>query len=173
MNTVVALFYHFSNAEWAVDVLEDYGVEQDRISVVASDKYSKPSMAVNSGFVTGAATGGLVGLLAGLSTLVIPGIGPLVATGNLANALFTTVAETTIIGASLGAAAGGLLGILVDLGFTQGDAKFYADSVKRGGILVAVETDLQDEYRIRAVLRGAGAVDLNTHTRRPNLVVVK
>lgn len=173
MNIVVALFYHFSNAEWAIDVLADYGVEHERISVVASDKYSKPNMAVSSGLATGAAAGGLVGLLAGLSAFVIPGIGSVVATGTLANALLTTIAETILIGAGLGATAGGLLGVLIDLGFTEGDAKFYSDSVKRGGILVAVETDLQDEYRIRAVLRGAGAVDLNTHTRRPNFVVVK
>jgi uncharacterized membrane protein len=173
MSTVVALFYHFSNAEWAVDVLEDYGVEHERISVIASDKYSKPNMAVGSSMATGAAAGGLVGLLAGLTAFMLPGIGLVVATGSFANALFLMVAETTIIGAGLGAATGGLLGLLVDLGLSEGDAKFYAESVKRGGILVTVETDLQDEYRIRAVLRGAGAMDLNTHTQRPDLVFVK
>ena len=38
MNKVVGLFNHYENAEWALEILEHYGIDDDRISVVALDK---------------------------------------------------------------------------------------------------------------------------------------
>ena len=57
MNTVVGLFDHYKNADWASEVLQNYDVNSDRISIVALDK-----AAIEHGQ---AATDGLVGLLAG------------------------------------------------------------------------------------------------------------
>jgi uncharacterized membrane protein len=165
-NTVVGLFDYYSNADKAVQALKDYGVDGNRISVVARDNQttSQDSAAVTgvaAGAATGAATGGLVGLLAGLSALIIPGIGPVIATGTLASALATTLGMTAI-GAGVGAATGGLLGTLIDLGFPREDAEFYAEGVKRGGILVSVQTSPEEAEEISEILRGAGAVDRET-----------
>jgi uncharacterized membrane protein len=79
----------------------------------------------------------------------------------VASALFTTLGSTAV-GVGFGAATGGLLGALIDLGFSEEDAVFYAEGVKRGGILVYVETDPGEENKIKAILRGAGAIDRNS-----------
>jgi hypothetical protein len=161
--TVVGLFDYYSNLEWAIEVLENYGVDSDRISVVACDK---EAMELGMAASAGIAPKGLVGLLlAGPSVFafVIPGIGPVIATGTLASTLFTTLG-TTALGARFGGAASGLLGALVDLGFSREVAESYVEGVKQGGILISVQTDLQNEYRIQAILRGSGALDIRCQT---------
>jgi hypothetical protein len=163
-NTVVGLFDYYANADRAVQALQDYGVDRNRISVVTRDNDEIKGNAAGAGAATGAAAGGLVGLLAGLSTLIIPGIGPVVATGTIASTLATTLGMTAV-GAGIGAATGGLLGALIDLGFSQEDAEFYAEGVKRGGFLVSVQADPEDEDQISDILRGAGAVDMDTRRR--------
>jgi len=161
-NTVVGLFDYYGNADAAVKALQDYGVDDDHISVVARDKdLIEPKNAGQKGAATGAVAGGLVGLMAGLSTLIIPGIGPVLATGTLANTLVATFGLTAV-GATLGATTGSLLGTFVDLGFGEKDAEFYAEGVKRGGIVVAVEANPGDENDISGILHRAGAVDMTT-----------
>ena len=56
--------------------------------------------------------------------LAIPGLGPVVAAGWLAS---------TLVGAGIGAAAGGLTGSLTDVGVSHEDAYAYAEGVRRGG----------------------------------------
>lgn len=101
MNTVSGLFDRYSDAEWALEVLGLYGVDNDQISVVARGSQS-------------------VSLTAAVEQFV-------------------------------------------EMGFTGEDAQFYAEGVKRGDFLVSVEIGLQDEYLVRGILRGAGAVDMNTY----------
>ena len=78
----------------------------------------------------------------------------MLAIGNLAVKLFTT------LDAIVTADAGGLLATLVDSGISEEEAEFYVESVKRGSILVSVETDEEDE--ISDILQGAGTVDMET-----------
>ena len=163
MKTLVGLFDQYSDAEQAVHVLEEYGVDRSRISLVQreGEKVVDDNMNAGKGAAAGAATGGVVGLLAGLSAIVIPGIGPVLATGAIASALATTLGMTAI-GAGVGAAAGGLLGALVDLGLPHEEASFYAEGVKRGGVLLTVDADSDQEERIKEILVSAGAVDMDT-----------
>lgn len=164
-NTVVGLFDYYSNADGAVHALQNYGVDRNRISVVTRDNDAiERGTAGEKGAATGAVAGGLVGLLAGLSTILIPGIGPVIATGTLASILIASLGMT-VVGAGFGAATGGLLGAFVDLGFSETDAEFYAEGVKRGGILVSVEADTENEDEVRDILRTAGAVDLDTRRK--------
>jgi hypothetical protein len=76
----------------------------------------------------------------GLGALTIPGLGPVLAAGPLAIAL------STLLGAGVGAAAGGvtggLLGALIGLGIPEEEAEYYAEGVRRGGVLVT--TQVQD-----------------------------
>jgi len=81
----------------------------------------------------GAAIGGILGLLAGLGALAIPGVGPILAAGPIA-ALF----GGGIVGGAAGIAAGGFIGALVSLGVDPAAAKRFAEHVKSGGTLVAV-----------------------------------
>jgi uncharacterized membrane protein len=81
----------------------------------------------------------------------IPGIGPLIAAGPLAGA---------IGGLSVGAGAGGLIGLLKDHGVSDEEADFYAEGVRRGGALVTVQYGAEDEEkRAREILQKHGAIE--------------
>jgi hypothetical protein len=166
MKTVIGLYDHYSQAEMAVRALEEYGYDNSRVNMVsrANTMDNQEDPIVGKGVATGAATGGLVGLLSGLSALVIPGIGPVIATGTIAAALGTTLGMTAL-GAGVGAAAGGLIGALLDMGISREDASFYAEGVKRGGVLVSMDTDSANAGNIRNILKDAGAVDVNTRRK--------
>jgi len=83
------------------------------------------------GAATGGLTGGIVGAIIGGLTLVgsvlLPGVGLLVA-GPLVGA---------IAGGAVGTAAGGLVGGLVGMGIPENEARYYQDSIQqRGNVLV-------------------------------------
>jgi hypothetical protein len=166
--TVVGYFDQYTQAQAAVRELLDAGFSRNDISLVASDssgEYAKsatPSSAdadeINftaAGASSGAVVGGLGGLLVGLGALAIPGVGPVIAAGPIALAL---------LGA--GAAAGGLIGILMDVGIPENEAQYYAEGLRRGGAVVTVDTPagiLID--RASNILERNGAIDIE---RRAN-----
>jgi uncharacterized protein (TIGR02271 family) len=101
----------------------------------------------------GAAVGGVLGLVAGLTSLAIPGLGPIIAAGPIAAAL---------AGAGIGAVAGGVIGALTKQGVPEEDAHYYAEGVKRGGTLITVRAD--DDTMADCVARTMkkhGAVDID------------
>jgi hypothetical protein len=82
------------------------------------------------GAAAGALTGGVIGGLVGLiSSLLIPGIGPLLVGGVLAS---------TLLGMGVGAATGGLIGALVGMGVPEEDAKYFDAGLREGRTLVTV-----------------------------------
>jgi len=143
MNTVVALYDSIEQAKQAVQALKNAGYNSTDISFVANDTTGEYAQDLTTNTADGAATGatagaiigGIGGLLVGIGALVIPGIGPVLAAGPLA------AAATTLLGAGIGAAAGGLLGALVDLGIPEEEAGYYAEGVRRGGALVTAHVD--------------------------------
>jgi hypothetical protein len=82
--------------------------------------------------------GGAVGLAAGVIAAVLPGIGALIVAGPLSMA---------IGGMSVGAAAGGIVGLLKDHGISGEEAELYAKGVKRGGALVTVQTNSEEREK--------------------------
>ena len=167
MKTVVGLFEYYQDAERAVNQLSSRGFGKTDISVAARDRVLQERVvggkdqavaeSAGAGAVGGTAVGGIAGLLVGIGALAIPGIGPVIAAGTLGTALATTAA-----GAGIGAAAGGLIGALVGLGIPEEDAQFYAEGVKRGGVLVTVQTTDDRASEALNILRQANAVDVNT-----------
>ena len=109
-----------------------------------------------SGAATGAVTGGVIGGVAGLAlaftSLTIPVFGPIIAAGPIV---------ATLTGAGVGAVAGGLIGGLTDLGVSEEHAKYYAESVRRGGALVTVRTDDARADEVTRVMQRHGAIDIN------------
>ncbi|RZM17722.1 MAG: hypothetical protein EOP67_62010, partial [Sphingomonas sp.] len=89
--TVTRLFDDYADATAAMHDLERLGVPHDAISIVANNAdgaHGDGSTTlgdvddhgdVSRGVSTGAAVGGVGGLLAGLGLLAIPGLGPIVA----------------------------------------------------------------------------------------------
>ena len=169
MKTVVGLFENYEDADRAVSELSARGFGRNEISVAARDNAIRDRLARTSsgeravaesagaGAIGGATIGGLGGLLVGLGALAIPGVGPVIAAGTLA-----TVLGTTAAGAGIGAAAGGLIGALVGLGIPEEDATFYAEGVKRGGVLVTVQANDNRASEALNILRSANAVDVDT-----------
>ncbi len=155
----VGLFSNYKGANKAVTkLIDEIGYEADDISIfgreVEISEYTtntKNTEDVSDGAATGAAIGGIGGLLAGIGAITIPGIGPVITAGTLAAALGAT---------ALGAAGGGIIGALVDAGIPDDDAQYYAEGVKRGGILVAVKANGNTD-EINEIFRKSGAVDID------------
>jgi len=125
------------------DVIRDRDVARDRVPDDASG--------AATGAVTGGVVGGAAGLAASLMGLAIPGIGPIIAAGPIV---------ATLSGAGVGAVAGGLIGGLTDMGVSESDAEYYAESVRRGGALVTVRTDDSRAERAADIMRDHGAIDI-------------
>ena len=134
--TVSKLFDSNSQAQRAVEALEQAGFSSSEVSLISryrdDNTLADDASGATKGAVTGAAIGGGTGLLTALGVIAIPGIGPLVAAGVLA---------TTLVGAASGSVVGGLIGALTDYGVSEEDAHVYSEAVRRGSSLVTVRTD--------------------------------
>lgn len=109
-----------------------------------------------TGTVAGSSAGAVLGGLAGLMALAIPGIGPLVALGPLAAALSGAVA---------GGALGGLVGSFVGLGAPKEHAERYEAAVRSGNLFMSVKTpDPQAAERAEQILVERGAQQVSTYT---------
>lgn len=162
--TITALFDTYESAADAVRKLEAQGVSHGDISIVSNDSgHSRyydtagtgdgdHASGTGTGASLGTLLGGGAGLLAGLGMLAIPGLGPVVAAGWLAS---------TLVGAGVGAAAGGVVGSLTDAGVSHEDAHLYAEGIRRGGTLVTVRASDTMVDRVTDVLDVDGTVDLD------------
>ena len=134
---VVALFEERSEAEDAIRDLKNAGFTNEQIGVATQGRIEAgeaPSegsaVGLAEGAAAGALTGGVIGGLVGLvSSLLIPGVGPLVVGGILASAL---------MGMGVGAATGGLIGALVGMGVPEEDARYFDAGLREGRTLVTV-----------------------------------
>ena len=90
---VFGIFSTRMQAEICVDTLKKNGFMQDDISVLmsspdstrelATEKNTKAPEGATTGATAGGVIGGTLGLLAGIGSLAIPGVGPLIAQGQL------------------------------------------------------------------------------------------
>lgn len=177
--TVVAIYDNFQMANDAVRELVDSGFPRDNISIIANNQRGEFGNTSSSTTTTrqadnvadetgagagvgagiGAAIGGIGGLLVGLGALTIPGIGPVIAAGPLAVALSTLTGAG--VGAVAGGVTGGLLGALVGLGVPEEEAGYYAEGVRRGGVLVTVQADDYNTDQITSILNRHDPIDIN------------
>lgn len=181
--TVVAIYDSFHTANEAVRDLVDGGFPRDNISIVANNTsgefgYNQSEVAQDKAETTaeesgagagvgagiGAAIGGIGGLLIGLGALTIPGIGPVIAAGPLAVALSTLTGAG--VGAVAGGVTGGLLGALIGLGVPEEEAQYYAEGVRRGGVLVTVQAEEYNTEQIMEILNRHNPMDLNQQVEK-------
>ncbi len=161
MKTIVGLFDDYAQAKSAAVELERMGLSHNDISVLANNESGAHGAntpvehgaghAVTHDAGVGAEIGGVLGLLAGLSLFVIPGLGFIAGAGWLAGML---------TGAGVGAVAGGLVGALTHVGVPTTDAAYYNEGVRRGGTLIAVRADDASVNSIAQVLGAHGAVNI-------------
>lgn len=167
--TITRLFDDYADATAALADLERLGVPHDSISIVANNADGAHGDArstlgdvndhgdVSRGVSTGAALGGVGGLLAGLGLLAIPGLGPIVAAGWLAS-----TAVGAGIGAAGGAATGTIVGALKEAGHSDDEANVYSEGVRRGGTLLSARVDDALVADAEAVLDRNRSVDATT-----------
>ena len=162
----IGVFSHHRDAEAAIRELRDAGISMDHVSIIGknadhnvgdrvggvntNDRLhdNKADDGAKAGALTGGALGGLGGLLVGLGTLAIPGVGPVLLGGAAATAL-----ATALTGGAIGAAAGGITGALVGLGIPEKNAKVYNDRINRGDYLVIVDGTDAEVHRAEEILR--------------------
>lgn len=138
-NAVFGIFESRIDIENCVDRLKIAGFNSTDISVLLPDSHGNQNFAhekgtkapegVSTGATGGLALGGVLGWLAGVGALAIPGVGPLVAAGPILAA---------ITGAGVGGALGGITGGLIGMGIPEYEAKRYETFVKDGGFLMSV-----------------------------------
>ena len=162
-NTAVfGIYKTLAGADRGVNTLCNAGFLPEDVSVLAPDnettrqfaheKNTKAPEGATTGAVTGGIVGGAIGLLAGIGSLAIPGVGPLIAAGPIV---------ALLAGAGAGGAAGTLLGALIGMGIPEYEAKRYEGRVKDGGILVSVHcSTAEDIDRAKDLLKGTGAEDV-------------
>jgi hypothetical protein len=149
------IYPSMSAVHTGAEALKARGFRQTDISLLYSDRSGSKEFAHEAqtqapeGEAAGAAGGGLLGYLAGIGALTVPGIGPLLAAGPL-------VASLAGVGAAN--AAGGLIGALAGLGIPEYEAKRYEGRLKDGGILLSVHCeDSEWAGRAKDILEQTGA----------------
>jgi len=161
---VIGLVNSQPQAESIVNELRRAGIPTEDVSALfpdksttrdfAHEKNTKAPEGAIAGVGAGGVIGGTLGLLAGIGSLAIPGLGPFIAAGPIMAALS---------GAAAGATVGGIAGALIGLGIPELEAKRYAGKVQGGDILLSVHVDSSDEAsRAKQILETGGATDVAT-----------
>jgi hypothetical protein len=178
---VVGVFPTHQAVQQALYELRDAGFSLHRASVIVRDMQARKSRTIGDrsvgvdhsleglherlekhsesiasdglagGAISGGALGGLTGLLVGLGTLAIPGVGPVMLAGATATAIATTLA-----GSAIGAAAGSLLGALVGLGISEEQATVYSQRIAQGEYLLIVDCTPGEIPIVKAILHRRG-----------------
>ena len=152
-----------TQAEAIVGQLKMEGFSNNDISVLFPDKsgtkdfaheqHTKAPEGATTGGAVGLGVGAVLGWLAGIGSLAIPGVGPFIAAGPIMGALG---------GAAVGGATGGIIGALVGLGIPEYEAKRYEGKVRSGNILISVHTDnAYERTRAKSIFERANAEDIS------------
>ncbi len=137
-NHVIGVYENEQQAAKVVEDLKGKGYKTEEISIIAKNKEARSDItqevkpSTKDGAIAGAATGaaiGLAGIIAGLSTVLIPGFGAVLAAGPI----LTTIGGA-VVGASSG--AGGLKHALMEIGVSDDEAERYSKDAQDGKILV-------------------------------------
>lgn len=170
MSTVAGIFTSRADAERAAENLRTAGIDSDHINLltpgttdaeleaeVPTSDTEQPGMGSALGGVVGGAIGAAGGMPIGaaLASLLVPGVGPVLAAGIIGAALLGAG------GAVAGAAAGGKLEESIE-GLPHDELYVYEDALRKGKsvILVVADDDAQAEAA-RNVLAQSGAESID------------
>src|ERR1041384_7910354 len=167
MESIVGIFNSLADARRAAAILQSLGIPEKQIGVLSphtseheiearikTTDAEQPGMGTALGGTVGAALGVAGGLEAGVAvaSILIPGVGPVLAFGLIGAAIF---------GAG-GAAAGAFAGEALEEGIADGlprdELYVYEDALRRGrSVLLAFSDNNQIAERARQALQSAGA----------------
>jgi hypothetical protein len=164
MKAVFCIAKNIDQTEIIVSGLKAAGFSSNDISVLFTDKsttkdfahekHTKAPEGASIGGAVGIGTGAVLGWLAGIGSLAIPGVGPFIAAGPIMAALG---------GAAVGAAAGGITGALIGVGIPEYEAKRYEGKIKGGSALISVHTaDNDARDKVKEIFKHAKAEDISS-----------
>ena len=162
--SIFGILHAREEAESIVERLKNAGFTSNDISMLFADTAGSKDFAhehstkapegTTTGGATGFVVGGVLGWLAGIGSLAIPGLGPFIAAGPIMAALS---------GAAVGTAIGGIAGALIGMGIPEYEARRYESKVKEGNILVSVHAENHEmAERAREILKAFHAADIAT-----------
>lgn len=150
---LIAAFVDLDAAQRAIEQLKRQGVRGDNVSllgrsgreIVAADTHTADRDSIPAaikgtvaGSVGGGLLGGLTGFLVGLTTLAIPGVGPVITAGVWAAAAG---------GFILGAEGGGFIGAIAATELSKGRAEAYESFLTQGHALIGVHGDNAEQLQ--------------------------
>lgn len=155
---VVAVFQSPAKANSAVNRLESVGWSSDHISVIAPGNESQLTTLeplqhrdrTEKSAAIGGVTGGALGLLAGSSLFLIPGLGPVLFAGAMASGI-------------TGGLVGGLVGAMSGWGIRDDHVRQYEEALKHGKALVVLTGDPPALAEGRAELLASSAEKVEMH----------
>lgn len=167
MESVVGIFNSLADAKRGAAMLRSLGIADDRMTVLAphtsdleveervpTSDTEQPGMGSALGGTVGAALGAATGATAGAAaaSLLVPGVGPVLAIGLIGAALLGAG------GAAAGAAAGDSMENAIADGVPRDEIYLYEDALRRGrSVVVAFADTEQIAENARAELERAGA----------------
>lgn len=171
METIAGIFDSRADAERAVFGLDSAGIAKDRIAFLTpgtSDDRAEAAVPTTDteqpgmGKAMGGAVGGAMGVAGGATlgaaaaSLLVPGVGPVIAAGIVGAAILG------VGGAATGAAAGAALEKELAPGLSRDELYLYEDALRQGrSIVIAFAEDEDAEERVHNVLAQAGAESID------------
>ncbi len=145
MTTVAALFKDIDAAQAATAELVAIGIAENDISIISHqsarlEAILDPVENTAAAAGIGAVGGGAIGLIAGVVTTPVAGIGLISVIGWL-SATLGGIAAGLVTGSTIS----GVIDILRRSGASSQDAHFFTEGLRAGGTLVAVRTDKTSE----------------------------
>jgi len=139
-SVIAAAFSSREQAEGAINDLTEAGFSIDAVGVAMRSRDEQYALIENTGahkaaepmadIVTGGLIGGVTGAILSFGVLAVPGVGPVIASGVLAS---------TLAGAGIGAATGGIRSAFTDLGFTGPQAEILEARFVAGDAIVTAD----------------------------------
>jgi hypothetical protein len=171
MEAIAGIFDSRADAERAVYGLRSAGIANDRVVLLTpgtSEDAVESSVPVTDteqpgmGKAMGGAVGGAMGVAGGATlgaaaaSLLVPGVGPVIAAGIVGAALLG------VGGAATGAAAGAALESGLAEGLSRDELYLYEDALRHGrSVVIAFAEDDDTDERINNVLAQAGAESID------------
>src|SRR5665213_2695461 len=167
MIAVVGVFESRAEAEQSAAAIHALGVSRKHVSILAPQSTTRdleqelasvpqtqgeqPGMVKTMGAVTGGALG--MGLGEVVASLLVPGVGPVLAIG---------IAGGALLGALSGGAAGGAIENSVFSGIPEEELFVYEDALRRGRtVIVAMAEDEDQAQKVRGAFERAGAESID------------
>lgn len=164
---VLGLFPNTDDLLRASNALRTLGLEDEHIAVIGSSGQvenvlgdRKQELAASGAGVSaigGSLLGGLLGLIAGIGIVMLPGVGAVFAFGAAA-----TVIGSAAAGAGIGAAQGAFLGMLIGWGVGEEDTQRFTQAVEQGEVLLVARAPVPVEREVETIMRRHHASDVTT-----------